>query len=89
MVSDGLHARIGSLTADQERFQPWRAVADEADRPMVELELEPLIRGFFAPERMLEFLRHFVLFEQRRGELVKKIAGYTSFTPCARRCGPR
>ncbi|MGB3968242.1 MAG: type I restriction endonuclease subunit R [Planctomycetota bacterium] len=79
VISDGVNARIGSLTADRDRFQPWRAVTGEEDRPLVELELEPLLRGFFDPERLLQFLRHFVLFEQGRDGLVKKIAGYHQF----------
>ncbi|MFY9341002.1 MAG: type I restriction endonuclease subunit R [Planctomycetota bacterium] len=79
VISDGVNARVGSLTADRDRFQPWRAVTGEEDRPLVELELEPLLRGFFDPERLLQFLRHFVLFEQGRDGLVKKIAGYHQF----------
>ena len=79
VISDGLHARVGSLTADRERFQPWRTIRDENDRPLLEFELEKVVRGFFAPELLLDYLRYFVLFEQGDNGLIKKIAGYHQF----------
>lgn len=79
VVSDGLHARVGSLTADRERFQPWRTLRSESDRPLLEFELEKMIRGFFAPDLLLDYLRYFILFEQGDAGLVKKIAGYHQF----------
>ena len=78
-VSDGLHARVGSLTANRERFLPWRTLRSEADRPLLEFELEKMIRGFFAPDLLLDYLRYFILFEQGESGLVKKIAGYHQF----------
>lgn len=79
VVSDGFTARLGSLTANQERMQPWRAIANEDDRPLLEFELETLVRGFFAPELFLDYVRHFVLFEQDADRIIKKIAGYHQF----------
>ena len=79
VVSDGFTARLGSLTANQERMQPWRAIANEDDRPLLEFELETLVRGFFAPELFLDYVRHFVLFEQDADQIIKKIAGYHQF----------
>ncbi len=79
VISDGLDARVGSLTADRERFLPWRTVKNENDRPLLQFELEKVVRGFFAPELLLDYLRYFVLFEQGDDNLVKKIAGYHQF----------
>lgn len=79
VVSDGFTARLGSLTANQERMMPWRAIANEDDRPQLDLELETLVRGFFEPEKFLDYVRHFVLFEQDGDEIIKKIAGYHQF----------
>jgi type I restriction enzyme R subunit len=64
VISDGLNARVGSLTADRERFLPWRTIRNENDRPLLEFELEKMVRGFFAPELLLDYLRYFVLFDQ-------------------------
>ncbi|MBN2684822.1 MAG: DUF559 domain-containing protein [Pontiellaceae bacterium] len=79
IVSDGITARIGSLTADQERFMPWRTIRNENDKPLLEYELENVVRGFFDKELFLDYVRHFVLFEQDDGKTIKKIAGYHQF----------
>lgn len=78
-VSDGLDARLGSLTANRERFAPWRTIEGEALAPTTLLSLEVLIRGVFEKRRLLDFLRHFVVFEDEGAGLVKKLAGYHQF----------
>jgi type I restriction enzyme R subunit len=79
VVSDGYNARIGSLTANQERFSPWRAIKHEDDRPLLECQLETLVRGFFNRELLLDYIRFFVLFETDGKVIIKKIAGYHQF----------
>ncbi|MBQ0961021.1 type I restriction endonuclease subunit R [Ideonella sp. 4Y11] len=79
VISDGFTARVGSLTADAERMLPWRTIGNEDDRPQLQMELETLVRGFFKPELLLDYLRHFVLFEQDGDALIKKVAGYHQF----------
>ncbi|MBD9354844.1 type I restriction endonuclease subunit R [Methylomonas albis] len=79
VVSDGLHARVGSLTANKERFLPWRTLANQDDKPLFEYRLETLVKGFFQPELFLDYLHYFILFEQDDGQLIKKIAGYHQF----------
>ncbi len=79
VISDGLNARVGSLTAPKERFMPWRVVDHEDDKPLFEYFLETLIRGFFKPKLFLDYIRHFVLFENDGDSIIKKIAGYHQF----------
>ena len=79
VISDDITARIGSLTANKERFLPWRTIQNEHDKPLLSYELEAVVRGFFAPELFLDYIRHFVLFEQDGERLIKKIAGYHQF----------
>ncbi|WP_434703724.1 type I restriction endonuclease subunit R [Pseudomonas sp. Z1-12] len=79
VVSDGWTARVGSLTANAERMLPWRTILNEDDRPRLQMELETAVRGFFKPELFLDYVRHFVLFEQDGDSIVKKIAGYHQF----------
>ena len=79
VVSDGSEARLGSLSANAERFMQWRTIDGLALDPLGEFnELETLIRGALAPQYLLDYLRYFVLFEDD-GALVKKIAGYHQF----------
>lgn len=79
VVSDGLNARVGSLTANKERFMAWRTVNNENDKPLFEYFLETLVKGFFKPELFLDYIRHFVLFENDGDVIIKKIAGYHQF----------
>lgn len=79
VVSDGYTARVGSLTANQERFMPWRTIKHEDDKPLVEWQLETMIRGFFDRELLLDYIRFFVLFETDGETIIKKIAGYHQF----------
>ena len=78
VISDGLEARIGSLTADTEWFLPWRTIEGEDEALSTELELEVLIRGAFEKQRFLRYLKHFIVFEETEG-IAKKIAGYHQF----------
>ena len=79
IVSDGYNARIGSLTANKERFSPWRVIKHEDDRPLLECQLETMVRGFFDRELLLDYIRFFVLFETDGEVITKKIAGYHQF----------
>ncbi|WP_175626585.1 MULTISPECIES: type I restriction endonuclease subunit R [Oxalobacteraceae] len=79
VISDGSDARLGSLSADAERFMQWRTIDGINIDPLGEFnELETLVRGVLAPQYLLDYLRYFVLFEDD-GRLVKKIAGYHQF----------
>lgn len=79
VISDGSDARLGSLSANAERFQQWRTIDGTALDPLGEFqELQTLVRGVLAPSYLLDFLRYFVLFEDD-GQLIKKIAGYHQF----------
>ena len=80
IISDGLTARIGSLTADKERFMPWRTIEGEDLAPATMLELEVMVHGFFEKNRFIRFLRSFIVFEEETsGQVIKKVAGYHQF----------
>ncbi len=80
VVSDGMEARIGSLTAGREWFKPWRTISGEALADSHLPELQVMIEGVFAKRRLLELIGYFVLFEDSGvGPPSKKIAGYHQF----------
>ncbi|MHB8370660.1 MAG: type I restriction endonuclease subunit R [Leptospirales bacterium] len=80
VISDGIHAKVGSLTANKEWFMPWRTIEGEELAPTSLTPLEILTRGVFEKSRFLRYLRHFVVFEEDTGGVpVKKIAGYHQF----------
>lgn len=79
VTSDGVGARVGSLTADKERFMRWRTVDGETEASKGTPELETLIRGLFDRERLLRFIRDFVVFADTGDDLFKIIAGYHQY----------
>ncbi|MDX9945217.1 MAG: HsdR family type I site-specific deoxyribonuclease, partial [Azonexus sp.] len=79
VIADGSEARLGSLSANAERFMQWRTIDGVTIDPLGQFnELETLVRGLLAPAMLLDYLRYFVLFEDD-GTLVKKVAGYHQF----------
>ena len=80
VISDGLEARIGSLTADRERFMPWRTVDGKSAAPGSTPQLDVLVKGAFEKRRFLDILQDFIVFEDHGGgELIKKMAGYHQY----------
>ena len=79
VTSDGLHARLGSLTANLERFMPWRTVDGSAVVPKGAPELGTVIEGVFEKARFLALIRDFTVFADTGSGLVKIVAGYHQF----------
>lgn len=81
VVSDGLTARVGSLTADQERFMPWRSVTgDPTDfTPSGPREMNTLLRGVFDHVQLLSLIREFTVFADKGDGPFKIVAGYHQF----------
>jgi len=79
VASDGVYARMGSLSANEERFMAWRTIDGKEKDPLGQFgELETLVRGIFKKEHLLDYLRNFIVFEDDGG-LSKKIAAYHQF----------
>lgn len=77
VVSDGLKAKYGSLSADLGRFMNWRTVDGETlVAPGSELALQTLTKGLLNRRTLLDMLRWFTVFEDEGRGPIKKIAGY-------------
>ena len=79
VTSDGLNARLGSLTANLERFMPWRTLDGSAVAPKGVPELETVIKGVFDKTRFLALIRDFTVFGDTGSGIVKIVAGYHQF----------
>lgn len=87
VISDGVNARVGTLTSNRERFAPWKTIAGDVIAETTSIELEVLLRGLFEKRRFLDFIRHFIVFEDDTagrgtdgyGQPIKKMAGYHQF----------
>ena len=80
IVSDGLEARIGTLTAGREWFKPWRTISGEALADPHMPQLQVMLEGVCTPHRFLALIRDFIVSEDDgSGVLAKKMAGYHQF----------
>ena len=80
LISDGLEARLGTLTSDTERFMPWKTIDGDDLAPETQPQLEVVLKGVFEKRRFLSLVRDFIVFEETSGgEPAKKVAGYHQF----------
>jgi type I restriction enzyme R subunit len=84
VTSDGIAARVGSLSADLERFMPWRTTDGTSVAPKGAPELSTLIEGVFEQRRLLALLRDFTVFAETGSGLAKILAGYHQFHAVSR-----
>ena len=87
VISDGLEARAGSLSAGYSRFMAWKA--EDGDGTHARPELDTLIQHLLPPKVLLDLIRHFTVFESAKEEdlktgivtvkTVKKVAAYHQY----------
>ncbi len=80
IVSDGLEARMGTLTAGKEWFKRWRTISGDKEAESGLTELQVMLEGVCEHRRFLQLIRDFIVYEDDgSGDLVKKMAGYHQF----------
>lgn len=89
IISDGLEAKAGSLTAPYSRFSAWKTKDGLQEAPRFADELSTLIHGLCAPDTLIDYIQSFVTYEKTQTEdrvthvvkveTVKKIAAYHQY----------
>ena len=89
VISDGLEAKGGSLSAGLSRFMSWKSADGKAEASHLVSQLETLILGMLNKTTLLDLLRHFIVFEKSKKEdpqtgvisisTVKKLAAYHQY----------
>jgi type I restriction enzyme, R subunit len=89
VISDGLEAKTGSLSADLSRFMAWKSADGKAEASHLVSQLETLINGMLNKATLLDLVRHFIVFEKSKKEdtqtgvisisTVKKLAAYHQY----------
>jgi type I restriction enzyme R subunit len=89
VVSDGLEAKAGSLSAGFSRFMTWKSADGKTEASPLVSQLETLINGMLNKTTLLDLIRHFVVFEKSKKEdpktgvisisTVKKLAAYHQY----------
>ena len=76
IISDGINARAGSLTAGYDRFMRWRAPKNvQTD----DLELVTMIKYMLKPQDLLNLIENFIIFETDGDSTVKILAAYHQY----------
>ncbi|URM31591.1 type I restriction endonuclease subunit R [Cytobacillus firmus] len=79
VISDGLNARAGTLTSDEERFMMWRTVDGKSIASNSIPQLEVLIKGMFGPKTLIDIIRNFILFQVSGEKVIKILGAYHQF----------
>ncbi|MFA5106198.1 MAG: type I restriction endonuclease subunit R [Candidatus Micrarchaeia archaeon] len=79
MISDGGEARVGTITSPEEWFVKWKLMDGKTiDDPTI-MPLEVMLRGMLKKEILLDYVRHFIIFESTHSGIIKKAAQYHQF----------
>lgn len=88
IISDGVDAKAGSLSAGLSRYLTWKVKDDQGSRPLLTNQLEIMLQEMLKPTVLLDFIRHFIVYEQSKQTdkngvaqitTVKKIAAYHQY----------
>jgi type I restriction enzyme, R subunit len=89
LISDGLEAKAGSISAGLSRFMAWKTADGKVEASHLVSQLETLIQGMLNKETLLDLIRHFIVFEKSKREdsdtgittisTVKKLAAYHQY----------
>jgi type I restriction enzyme R subunit len=76
IISDGLEAKAGSLSAGFSRFMAWKTSDGKTEASHLVSQLETLIDGMLNKETLLDLIRHFIVFEKsKKVEFTKSTDG--------------
>lgn len=64
VLSDGVNAKVGTITSNIERYMNWRTIDGENIAPLYHPQYDVLFNGMFVKERLLDIIRGFILFQE-------------------------
>ena len=79
VISDGLNTKVGTITADYTRYMAWKS--ENGEKPLENATdfFTIALNGMFPKERLLDIIRHFIVFMDVNGHTVKILAGYHQY----------
>lgn len=93
VISDGINAKAGTITSNEERFMNWRTIDGENIESLAVPQYEVLFKGMFEKDRLLDIIENFILFQESKEEekdldgnkigdkktIIKILAGYHQY----------
>ena len=78
VISDGINARIGTITADFNRFMTWKSKDGEKPEDNIN-QIDVLLNGVFRKDRLIDIITNFILFQNKEKGRIKILAGYHQY----------
>ena len=78
VISDGVNARVGTITADFSRYMTWKSKNGEKPEENIE-QVDVLLNGIFKKERIIDIITNFIMFQNKEGKNIKILAGYHQY----------
>ena len=78
VISDGVNARVGTITADFSRYMTWKSKNGEKPEENIE-QVDVLLNGVFRKERIIDIITNFIMFQNKEGKIIKILAGYHQY----------
>ena len=79
VISDGIDTRVGTITSDFTRYMAWKSENGEKPAERASDFFTVLLNGMFPPERLLDIIRNFIVFQSNGSKTVKILAGYHQY----------
>jgi type I restriction enzyme R subunit len=79
VISDGVTTQHGMWSANQEWYAPWKSIDGRTVEKNTSGSMKTLIEGLFPKERLLSYIKHFIVFETVNDNITKKGAKYHQF----------
>ena len=79
VISDGIDTRVGTITSDFTRYMNWKSENGEKPSEAATDFFTVLLNGMFPKERLLDIIRHFIVFQNIQGKTIKILAGYHQY----------
>ncbi len=78
VISEGINARIGTITADFNRFMTWKSKDGEKPEENIN-QIDVLLNGVFRKDRLIDIISNFILFQNKEEGRIKILAGYHQY----------
>ncbi|MDD2627943.1 MAG: type I restriction endonuclease subunit R [Clostridia bacterium] len=78
VISDGVNARIGTITSDLTRYMTWKSIDGEKLEENIN-QVDVLLKGVFRKERLIDIITNFIVFQNREEKKIKIVAGYHQY----------
>ena len=64
ILSDGINAKAGTITSNEERYMNWRSIDGKVVEPLSNPQYEVMFGGMLQKHRLLDIIKNFILFQE-------------------------